>query len=110
MLATLLHGVRHVSRRLAPALSRHLLTVTQPPVLPARLVVATRADLPRVTSALIAENALLRQQRVVPQRSVTRVHCMPIDRALLVLLASRVRAGRLALLIVQPETLLRWRR
>ena len=108
MLATLLHGVRHVGRRRAPALSRHLLTVTQPP--PARLVVATRADLRCARSALIAENAPLRQQRVVPQRSVRRVHCTPTDRALLVLLASRVRAGRPALLIVQPETLLRWRR
>jgi len=72
--------------------------------------VATRADLPRAKSTLIAKNAPLRQQRVVPQRSVTRVHCTPTDRALLVLLASRVRAGRPALLIGQPETLLRWRR
>jgi hypothetical protein len=33
-----------------------------------------------------------------------------MDRALLILLASRVRAWRQALLIVQPETLLRWHR
>jgi putative transposase len=36
--------------------------------------------------------------------------CTPADRALLVLLASRVRAWRQALLIVQPETVLRWHR
>lgn len=34
----------------------------------------------------------------------------PADRALLVLLAGRVRAWRQALLIVRPETLLRWHR
>ena len=34
----------------------------------------------------------------------------PADRALLVLRAGRVRAWRQALLIVQPETLLRWHR
>src|SRR5215213_2304585 len=36
--------------------------------------------------------------------------CTPTDRALLVLLASRVRAWRQALLVVQPDTLLRWHR
>ncbi len=34
----------------------------------------------------------------------------PRDRALLVLLAGRVRAWRQALLVVQPDTLLRWYR
>ena len=38
------------------------------------------------------------------------MHGTPRDRVLLVLLASRVRAWRQALLIVQPETLLRWHR
>jgi len=68
------------------------------------------ADLPRSKGALIAENALLRQQLVVLQRSVKRVHCTPTDHVLLVLLTSSVRAWRQALLIVQPETLLRWHR
>jgi len=70
----------------------------------------TLADLPRSKGELIAENALLRQQLLVLRRSVKRVHCTPTDRTLLVLLASRVRAWRQALLIVQPETLLRWHR
>lgn len=65
------------------------------------------ADLPRSTGDLIIKNALLCQQRVVLQRSVQRAHCTPTDRALLVVLDSRVRAWRHALLIVQPETLLR---
>ena len=108
MLATFLHGIRHLGRRLAHSFSRRLLTATMPS--PGRLVVATLADLPRTKGALIAVNALLRQQLVVLQRSVKRVHCTPTDRALLVVLASRVRVWRQALLIVQPETLLRWHR
>ncbi len=108
MLAALLHGVRRLGQRLMHSLTRRLLAATAPSA--ARLVVDTLADLPRSKGALIAENVLLRQQLVVLQRSVKRVHCTPADRALPVLLASRVRAWRHALLIVQPETLLRWHR
>jgi transposase InsO family protein len=66
--------------------------------------------LARSKPELVAENALLRQQLLVLQRSVPRPRCTPTDRTLLVLLASRVRAWRSALLIVQPDTLLRWHR
>ncbi len=60
--------------------------------------------------ALVAENAFLRQPLLVLRRGVKRPRCTPTDRALLVLLASRLRAWRQALLIVQPATLLRWQR
>ena len=46
----------------------------------------------------------------MPRRSVPHPAATPADRALLVLLAGRVRAWRRALLVVQPETLLRWHR
>jgi transposase InsO family protein len=68
------------------------------------------ADLARSRAQLLAENALLRQQLLVLRRGVKRPVVTPADRALLVLLAGRVRAWREALLIVQPETLLRWHR
>ena len=58
----------------------------------------------------MAENAFLRQQRAILRRRSQRPRCTPADRALLVLLASRVRGWRQALLIVQPDTLLRWHR
>ena len=58
----------------------------------------------------MAENALLRHQRTVLRRSVKRPRCTPVDRAILVLLTSRVRTWRSARLIVQPDTLLRWHR
>ncbi len=70
----------------------------------------TGADLARSRAQLLAENALLRQQLLVLRRGVRRPAITPAERALLVLLAGRVRAWRHALLIVQPETLLRWHR
>ncbi len=74
------------------------------------LVPGSLHDLVRTKPQLIAENALLRQQLIVLNRSVKRPRLTGIDRSLLVLLASRVRAWKNALLIVQPDTLLRWHR
>ncbi len=107
MLTRLLSRVRQTARRLAQVLGRRLATTT-PVAFP--LVAGTLDDLVRSKPALIAENALLRQQIIVLRRSVTRPRCTPVDRTLLVLLARRVRLWRQALLIVQPDTLLRWRR
>ena len=67
-------------------------------------------DLVRSKPQLVAENLLLRQQLLVLHGSVKRPRLTPIDRALLVLLASRVRAWKDALVIVKPETILRWHR
>ena len=74
------------------------------------LITGTLADLPRTKPVLILENALLRQQLIILQRSVQRPRCTSADRALLVLLAGRLRTWRQSVLIVQPETLLRWHR
>jgi transposase InsO family protein len=97
-----------IGRAATQGLRRRLLAATRPVVAP--LAVGTLADLVRSKPALAAENALLRQQLAILHRSVKRPRCRPADRALLVLLASRVRAWRSALLIVQPDTLLRWHR
>jgi putative transposase len=74
------------------------------------LPLGTLADLGRSKSELIAENALLRQQLIVLKRQVKRPVCTKADRILLVLLARVVRAWKQVLVIVQPETLLRWHR
>jgi len=108
MFARLLSAVRQTARRLAHAMGRRLAATTTPVAAP--LVSGTLADLVRSKPALIAENALLRQQIIILRRSVKRPRCTPTDRTLLVLLASRVRLWRQALLIVQPDTLLRWHR
>ncbi|CAA9544844.1 MAG: Mobile element protein, partial [uncultured Thermomicrobiales bacterium] len=70
----------------------------------------TGTDLLRSRAQLLAENALLRHQVLVLRRNVKRPAVTATDRALLVLLAGRVRAWREALLVVQPDTVLRWHR
>jgi putative transposase len=65
-------------------------------------------DLTSSKVQLVIENALLRQQLIVLNRSVTRPRLTPADRMLVVLLASRLQRWKQALLIVKPETVLRW--
>jgi len=108
MLAHLLHRVRASARAVLSGLRHRVLAATKPAT--AVPLAGALADLRRSKPELLAENALLRQQLLVRRRSVTRPRCRPTDRTLLVLLASRVRAWRQALLIVQPDTLLRWHR
>jgi transposase InsO family protein len=95
-------------RATARTLRRRLAAATRPAAAP--LVAGTLADLARTKPQLVAENALLRQQLLVLRRQVGRPRCTWADRALLVLLASRLRTWRQALLLVQPNTLLRWHR
>src|SRR5256886_529375 len=74
------------------------------------LPLQTLADLGRSKSELLAENALLRQQLIILRRQVKRPPITRTDRVLLVLLARLVRTWKQALIIVQPDTLLRWHR
>ena len=108
MLTRLFRRCAHLGRSLARALQQRLLTATKPAE--PGVALGALADLVRGRPALIAENAFLRQQLLILRRGVKRPRCTPTDRALLVLLASRLRAWRQALVIVQPETVLRWHR
>jgi putative transposase len=74
------------------------------------LVAGTLIDVTRSKRELIAENALLRQQLIVFKRQIDRPKLTQKDRCLLVLLASRVRGWKEALIVVKPETLLGWHR
>jgi len=74
------------------------------------LVLNTALDLTRPKSELILENLLLRQQLIVLKRQVNRPKLTWRDRTLLVLLASKLRTWKETLVIVQPETVLRWHR
>ena len=73
-------------------------------------VAGALGDLARTKAELLAENALLRQQLVVLRRQIKRPALTPADRLRLVLLARLARGWQAALLIVQPDTLLRWHR
>jgi transposase InsO family protein len=67
-------------------------------------------DLSRSKSELLLENALLRQQLIVLRRHVKRPAFTWRDRALFVLIAGKLPSWKTALMIVQPDTLLRWHR
>src|SRR5689334_1915824 len=77
---------------------------------PRSLATGLATDLVRRRRDLLLENAFLRQQVIALSRGARRPTFTPRDRALLVLLASRLRTWPSALLIIQPETLLRWHR
>ena len=68
------------------------------------------SDLRRSKGELIAENLSLRQQLIVLERQVVRPKLTQHDRRVLVLLASRIQSWREALVLVKPDTLLRWHR
>ncbi len=68
------------------------------------------SDLVRGKKSLLVENALLRQQVIVLRRQVCRVRFTPTDRVQLVVLARLAKSWQDALLIVKPETVLRWHR
>jgi putative transposase len=67
-------------------------------------------DLTRPKSDLVLENALLRQQLIVLKRQSKRPRPTWRDRLLIVLLASKLRTWKEALIVVQPDTVLRWHR
>ena len=100
-----LHQLAHSLRQAA---EHRLRKWTRPenhgPVLNAAL------DLTRCRSELVMENALLRQQLIVLERQITRPQLTWRDRTLIVLLASKLRRWKEALIIVQPDTVLRWHR
>jgi putative transposase len=67
-------------------------------------------DLTRSRRELLAENAFLRHQLLVAARQAKRPKLRAADRLVLVGLAAIFANWRNALVLVQPETLLRWHR
>src|SRR3954451_23778936 len=108
MLHFLRNRLRPVAQRALRVVARVFSRWCKP--LAASPLVGTIADLARSKPQLVAENLLLRQQLVVLSRAGKRPHWTRADRALVVVLASKVQHWREALLIVRPETVLRWHR
>jgi hypothetical protein len=71
------------------------------------LVGGAVADATRGKAELMLENALLRQQLIVLARQVKRPQLSWRERGIMVLLASKLRNLKGALLIVQPDTVIR---
>ena len=74
------------------------------------LIADAVTDMTRSRQDLMAENAILRQQLIVLNRSVKRPQFTEGDRVRLTLLARLTGFWQSALHIVQPETVLRWHR
>ncbi len=74
------------------------------------MVGGVATDLVKSKQQVILENAFLRQQVIALKRQIARPQLTAKDRSLLVVLASRVHDWKNALLVVKPETLLRWHR
>ena len=74
------------------------------------LVPGLVADLTRSYTELLTENALLRQQLIVLRRCTKRPKIRRYERGVMVVLAALTQSWRSALLIVKPETILRWHR
>ena len=107
-MTAILGAIRQHKDAVLRRVHRWLLAQTKP--VTRTLVGGTIVDVTMTKAALIAENGLLRQQVIVLRRQVKRPVSTPRDRLLLVLLARLAHSWRTALLIVQPDTLLRWHR
>ena len=59
---------------------------------------------------LLADDAMLRRQLIVAGRKVKQPAFRPLERGLVVALSSVVRNWQDAILLVKPETVLRWHR
>jgi transposase InsO family protein len=77
---------------------------------PAPMVRGFGVDLFRSHTELVAENAMLRQQLIVAARKVKQPAFRPLERGLMVALSSMVRNWQNAILLVKPDTVLRWHR
>ncbi len=108
MLAHGLARLRRLARRCADTVRARVSRWTKPR--PRSLAMGLATDLVRPRRELLLENAFLRQQVLVLSRTTKRPAFTPWDRGLLVLIAGRLRTWAGALLIIQPETLLRWHR
>jgi hypothetical protein len=97
--------VRRWADSLCQAAKRYLRRCTKPNNHALLLNVVT--DLTRSKSELVLENAFLRQKLIVLQRQVKGPALTPRDPVLFVFLARKLRSWKQALMIVQPDTLLR---
>ena len=100
--------LRRIVHSLSQAVIQRLRQWTQPDN--HTMALNTVLDLTRSKSELVLEIALLRQQLIILQRQAKRPKLSWRDRSLIVLLSSKLRTWKDALIIVQPDTVLRWHR
>jgi putative transposase len=77
---------------------------------PMPIITGLVGDVLRSRQELVAENMMLRQQLIVASRKVDKPRFRPHERGLLVFLSSVLRRWREAVLVVKPDTIVRWHR
>lgn len=77
---------------------------------PARVAAHAVADLRKTKTELVADNALLRLQLIVADRQIKRALFTRGERTAAAVFARFTRTWRDAMLVVQPDTVLRWHR
>ena len=77
---------------------------------PLPIVTGLVGDVLRSRQELVAENMMLRQQLIVASRKVSKPSLRPYERGLLVFLSSILHRWRQAVLLVKPDTIIRWHR
>ena len=77
---------------------------------PARVAAHAVADLRKTNTELVADNALLRLQLIVADRHIKRALFTRSERTATAFFARFTRSWRDAMLLVQPDTVLRWHR
>ncbi len=106
MLASIIRHLRSVTGRILNRVRTAVRETTRPLPVFAGLI----ADVARSRTELLLENALLRQQLIVASRKVKRPIFRAHERGFVVLLARLLPHWRNALLLVKPDTVLRWHR
>lgn len=106
VVGTLTRWIRGVVGRLAERVDAALRTASRP----VSLVGGLLRDLTRSPEEFLAENTALRQQLLVVARATKKPKFTPHERGLLVVLARLMPRWPDAMLLVKPETILRWHR
>ena len=106
MLKSLASGLTTVARRALRRVGTTLRAASRPATPAFGLV----TDLLRPRRLLLAENVLLRQQLLVLRRQVKRPNLTAFDRAVMVAASAVTGTWRESVLLVKPETILRWSR
>ncbi len=106
VLASIIQHLRSAAGRVFNRVRTAIRETTRPLPVLAGLV----ADVTRSREQLLLENALLRQQLIVASRKVKRPIFRAYERGFVVLLASLLPHWSKALLLVKPDTVLRWHR
>ena len=106
----MLSGVIERVRVAATRVVGRIADVARAATRPAPVVVGLLRDVTRSREELVAENLLLRQQLIVAARASKRPKFAAHERGMLVLLARLLPRWRDAVLLVKPETILRWHR